>query len=120
MSVSVREMMTDPELVRAFKIRRPSGSFGNEGVYTSTYKTIDLTGIVQPANPRDVQLLPEGDRSTEIISVWSACRISAADGNKAEADIVLLGEKSYRAIKEVAWGAEGGGYFKVLAQRFQT
>jgi hypothetical protein len=109
-------MMTDPDFVRGFSVRRPTLAVADEGVASYSYETLNLQGIVQPARPNDLQLLPEGSRLKEIISVWCGCELFAADGDATESDVITVDKKAYRVIKSEPWA--DNGYFRVFAEGF--
>ena len=114
--IDVSELMDDPDFARSFTVRRPTGTFGADGEFTSTYKESQLRGIVQPATAREVQMLGQGERLGDVISVWSAEEMRAGDGNKRESDVLVVDSKSYRVIKAEPWA--DAGYFRVFAEKY--
>lgn len=114
--INVGELMTDPDFARALTLRRPTGSFGNEGEFTSTYADSSIVGSVQPATPQELEMLPEGSTVRDVISVWSATEIRMGDGNTAEPDVLVIDGASFKVIKAEPWGA--AGYFRVFAEGF--
>jgi len=114
--ISVAELMLDPDFVRTFTVRRARGAFADEGVYSSTYQNMTIVGIVQPASPRELLMLPEGSRLKDVIAVWSNLEMRVADGDKLESDIVVVDGKTYRVIKCEPWPQ--AGFFKVLAEGY--
>lgn len=114
--INVAELMSDPDFSRSFTVKRPTGAFADEGVYASTYEKIQMTGVVQPASPKELQMLPEGSRLTDIIAVWSNLEMRVATGDKSESDVIVVDSKKYRVIKCEPWA--DAGYFKVLAEGF--
>jgi hypothetical protein len=114
--IDVSELMDDPDFARSFTLRRPAGAFSVDGVFASSYSDRQLVGIVQPATPREIQMLPEGSRLKDIISVWSASEMRGADGKAAESDILVVDGKSYRVVRAEPWAH--AGYFRVFAEGF--
>lgn len=115
--INVGELMIDPDFVRAFTLRRPSlGTFADEGVYSTTYGEQSLIGVIQPASPKELELLPEGSRLDEVLAIWSNVEMRVGDGAKVESDVVVHNTKSYRVIKCEPWPE--AGFYKVLAKRY--
>jgi hypothetical protein len=109
-------MMTDPDFVRGFQVMRPTLSVANEGEASYSYDTLEMKGIVQPASPRDIQMLPEGSRLKDVISVWCGKPIRGGNGNDKEADVLIIGVRRYRVIKAEPW--PDNGYYRVFAEGF--
>lgn len=107
-------------------IERRTGASWVDGEYVEgTVTTVTADGLVQPANTRDLAMLPEGQRAGEWIrvSVSPPERVrTAVDGEGIEADIIVYtppGEASsnrYRAVREGNWGGISGVSY-VLAKR---
>lgn len=114
--INVGELMTDPDFVRGFTVRRPNGVFSVDGVFTSSYRELYLHGIVQPASPRQIAVLPEGTRVDDVISVWCSEELLSADGKKQESDIIVVDGYYYRVVKAEPWG--DAGYFRVFAEGY--
>lgn len=114
--INVGELMTDADFTRTFTLRRPTGTFSDDGEFTSTYADTQLVGIVQPATPNELEMLPEGSRAKDVISVWSATLLRMADGKLLESDILVVDAQSYRVIRAEPWG--DAGYFRVFAEGF--
>jgi hypothetical protein len=113
--INVAELLVDPDFVRSFTIKRPTGSFANEGVYSVTYSDLSATGCVQPASPRELQLMPEGSRLGDVIAVWSNVEMRVADG-KVESDVIVVDSKNYKVVKCEPWPESG--YYKALAEGY--
>lgn len=114
--IDVSELMTDPDFAREITVQRPTLTVANEGQASYTYETTKMLGIVQPASMREVEMLPEGDRLKDVISVWSACLLKATNADDAEADIIVVGTHHYRVIKSESWPENG--YYRVFAEGF--
>lgn len=109
--VNVSEIMADPDFVSAFSIKRPRADFDAAGVFgVLDYETITAIGVVQPASPETIQMLPEGERSTEIIEVWSATPMVKSNASDTLSDVIVYGGRSYRVSKLENWTAHGYSY----------
>jgi hypothetical protein len=77
---------------------------------------------VHPTRGRDLLLLPEGDRTTESIVVFTEERLrTALEGTREEADVVLYspgGDKvrRYRVITAEDWTRQGGHYRSIAVK----
>jgi len=115
--ISVAELMTDPDFTRTVVLRRPrQGTLENEGEYSVPYGESEITAIVQPATTAEVQMLPEGNRIGEVISVWSGEELRATDGKLREPDVLVVDGVHYRVTHLEPWPE--AGYFRAFAGRF--
>ena len=94
---------------------------GNQQTGTPRTFTID-PAVVHPTRGRDLLLLPEGDRSTASIVVFTKERLrTALEGTREEADIVLYspgGDKvrRYRVITAEDWTTQSGHYRSIAVK----
>jgi hypothetical protein len=102
--------------LRDVVIRRPSGS----GAYVAgtwvPAATVNITirGVLQNANPDDLQNLPEGLRTSEAIKVHSVERmVPVSESSQALADVILEDGKEY-IVQSVA-NRKIGNYYKAIA-----
>lgn len=116
--VDVSELMSDPAFSRTVTLRRPNApTFANHGVASVTYAAdVSIVAIVQPATAADMQMLPEGAQLSEMVAIWSATHLIAAEESGVGSDIIVDGAKSYRVIKAEDWSEHG--YYSAWAQRF--
>lgn len=114
--IDVSELMDDPEMAQPFTVRRPTGSFGNEGIYTKSYKTLALVGPVQPAGPEAAKIVPEGTRLDNLMCFYSVDQLSVGDGKNVEADIVQFQGDSFKVVKVLPWG--NNGYWCAYAEGY--
>lgn len=106
--IDVSELMSDPDFAQPFQVVRSTGSFANEGEYTRTPTTLNMTGVIQPATTEDVtNFLPEGERQKSAIRIWCAQEIRMADGNGAEADEIVWQGKRHRVAHAKPWNTQG-------------
>jgi hypothetical protein len=119
--IDVGEVINDPDFARTFTVQRPTGTLANEGVSRKTWSTLDRSGVVQPAEPADLAILPEGTRINNTIKLWCTEELRVGDGKTDSADIVIVDAKKYRVIRSEEWPIAGGaGYWKVWAEGFVT
>lgn len=90
---------------------RPSGSYVGGRFTVSTQAPFQFDGVVQNANPRDLQVLEEGNRNIEAIKIHTQYPLKVNDIINYDNIQWLVFSPANRAI---------GGYYKVLAQRQYT
>lgn len=76
-----------------------------------------IRAAIQPTSGRDLQRLPEGLRTTQLITIYTNTPLQTAlapSGNIA--DVVNYGGHSYQCQTVLDW-SESGGYNKVIAQK---
>lgn len=83
------------------------------GVPSVSPSDASLTAIVHPADRRELERLPEADRTRETIAVYSLLAIDTA-GSVRPAQIVYAG-RTYEVASAADYGAMGGIYL-LLAQ----
>jgi len=78
---------------------------------------ITINAVVQVANADDVQILPEGERTNEIIKVHSISLMqTASESGQDTADLINYQGKQYKVMSDFN-RATLGGYYKALAVR---
>lgn len=98
------ELVHDPDFAVQFTVLRPRGGYDSTGVWKiSGYDRIPFTGNIQPASPDVLKQLPEGERSGDVISIWTDRTVRMGDGEAVLSDVVLYGEKRYRLISSEVW-----------------
>lgn len=111
------ELMDDDDFASTFTVQRPTGAFAADGTWAiSGMEEIETIGIIQPATARELELLPEGSRLGDVISVWSRDTVRGADGKTVEPDIIVNCGKSYRVVKVDPRSPHG--YTRVFAEGF--
>jgi hypothetical protein len=115
--VDVAELMSDPDFAQPFTVKRPTGDFDAGGIFRVTrYEETDAIGSVQPARPETIQMLPEGERTTELIEIWTATEVRKSDAAKSLSDVIVYESRSFRVVNAEGWAAHG--YTHVVAEEF--
>lgn len=86
-------------------LSRPTTTY-ESGRPTTSNQSISFYGVVQNANPRDLKVLPEGDRNTEAIKIHTETEIKQKDLISYDSSSWLVSNISNRRI---------GNYYKVIA-----
>lgn len=96
--------------------QRLSGA-GHDSHGRATTPTVASTpglASVQPASGRDLQRLPEGERSGEVLAVWTTLELRTADAATGVlADRLAFRGRVFEVVHVDAW-QEAGGYVKAL------
>jgi hypothetical protein len=119
MRVDVSELMSDEDLGgTTFTRRRPTTTLANYGMASTTYNDItSIPGIIQPANTKDAQYLPEGTRLSDVQAFFTASTdLSPGDG-KSELPDLLIDDagNQYRVLHVQAFDKHG--MIRALAQQ---
>lgn len=97
--------------------REAPGSWSEStGTWTSgSVSTISMSAIVQPAQPREVEALPEAERAKDAIRVFTitALQISSIDGS-VRSDRLTWNNRTYEVVK-LEDREDQAGYFKAIA-----
>jgi hypothetical protein len=118
--LNMARLTRDPHFTRDFTVRRPGiGAFDAYGVWvTGPYDELPFTGSVQPATPKQMELLPSGTNIANVIAVWSGQELICDDSQATNSDVVIVDAKSYRVTKLLDWGLNG--YWMALAVGYPT
>ncbi len=100
-------------------VRRATGArtVGADGFATAPgTQNLTLQLVITPATGRDMQQLPEGQRTEATIAVLSASELKTADvATGCPADQILRGGDYWLVVSVEHW--EQGNYYRALAQR---
>jgi hypothetical protein len=99
-----------------FTVTRPSGNYVQGRWVEGAAETLEILASVQPATPKELQRLPEGDRTKAVIAIWTTTELRTASSPPgAQADRVTYAGSTYEVQAVEAWDL--GGYWKALASR---
>lgn len=81
---------------------------------------IIITAAIQPATGKDLQRLPEGFRTSEVIVIWTSTQLRAlgttAQGETNPPDTILYDGDTYQIEACDKW-AMMGNYYEALARK---
>lgn len=109
----ITELLDDPDVGggQSFQVERTSGIRANGKKVPSTPTLHNATGNIQPAQPKELERLPEEDRKKNVIAIRSTFnfQMGSDDGGKAytDPDVVIIGGKRYRVLKIDDWSLYG-------------
>lgn len=121
--VNVSRVVNNPRFAKSFTIvRSQGGKFDDAGVWQDSVVSVDMYGIIQPATPKELEQVPDGDRVKEVKSFHSEQEMKVThttglnDTNAGLSDLVTLENGTqYRLVKLYPW--EDFGYYKALGVR---
>lgn len=107
--IDVSSIINDPDFVQDFQIIRVSGAFDSTGAFVKTREApVALTGIVLPAKLDEVSSLPEGERRTGSVAIYSLTELRLAS---QEADLSGV----YASEDEFIYA---GDYYHLASMRY--
>jgi hypothetical protein len=114
--IDMSVVLNNPDLCQAFTAQRSSGSFV-AGRFVSKSTEVPLYGSVQVADPKTLEQVPEADRVTGAIAVYTASPIyeTRTGDNEGLSDLILHKGKQYRLAK--VWDRSNFGFFKAVGVR---
>ncbi|MBS5330577.1 MAG: hypothetical protein KHX98_07750 [Limosilactobacillus oris] len=59
--INVAKAVTDPRFSQKFKVFRKSGEWV-KGRFIESEKEISMIGVIAPSKPKEIEMIPEGDR----------------------------------------------------------
>lgn len=96
--------------------RKAAGSYVNGRWVDGAAQTdIIIKAVIQPSNPQDLQVLPEGERRKQIVSIWTGTELKAAgDDDNIVSDVIEDGSRKYKVMH--IFDRQENGYHKALAE----
>jgi hypothetical protein len=115
--IDVSELMTDPDFVQPFTVKRFTAGYMVEGEYAQNAPQIlHLKGSIQQPNSADKgRFAAEGERNDAIIKVYCAQRLNNTDGEGKQSDVITWQCHEYRVIECRPW--VDNGYWLVFAEK---
>lgn len=109
------DQVADPDLgAQPYTVQRSTQGAFVLGGYSDTKVCIPNFGIIQQSTPKDIQMVPEGDRVSGMISFWSQAKIYQSNA-KGVSDIIFWHCDNYRII--FVADRSDFGYYKAIGVR---
>lgn len=113
------ELLTDPDFVTDFIVQVAGGERVRGGEFVETLTQEERRGVVQPAAPKDTQYLADGDKSRQVIKIWSAEYLSTSDERVPKlGDKIIWHDDEHRIVHVKDWSQYG--YWQALAVQVVT
>lgn len=100
----------------SYVVTRFGGGDYVEGAYVAgETETLTIEASVQPASGKELQRLPEGERTSDYLSVWTQTELFGRQESKSP-DRILVDGYTYEVALVNDWLSEGG-YVHAVVQR---
>ena len=112
----VDRILSDPRFATTFIVYRKTGAFV-AGRFIETEEPLAFKGVAQPAGTKDIIQVPEGDRTSEIVTFLSreemfVTHASNGDNAAGTSDEIMWHEIRYRIFQVKNW--KDYGYFRAI------
>jgi hypothetical protein len=126
--INVEELIYDEDFAQEYTVYRETCTWSG-GRPVTTEATLNYTGVVTAAMPKELIILPEADRVSGMMTFYSGSeyplyetRLSSttntdSDGNDGTSDQLEWHGMRYKIIK--VWPYVDYGYWKALATRME-
>lgn len=72
--INVARAVNDPRFSQNFKVFRKSGEW-IKGRFEETEKKISMVGVIAPSKPKEIEMIPEGDRVGGEITIYTTRKL---------------------------------------------
>ena len=114
----IPDVVIDPDLGESYTILRSQGDY-IAGGFTDQKTSIKAWGVVSVIRPKDLEMVPEGDRVTEGRCFYAQQALYTTrvnpDGSKGISDILIWNGVQYRILTVFDYSQRG--YWKAIATR---
>jgi hypothetical protein len=119
--IEVTDVCNAPELAQDYTIQRSAGSWV-DGVWQSATTDVAGFGVISVAKPKDLQMIPEGDKITSAMVFHSELPIYTThengDGQGGSSDILIWRGNRFRVIQVAEY--VDYGFFRAIATRLDA
>ena len=106
-TVDVTELFSDPELASPITVTRRVQSIDGHGRAVNTETVYRIVGVIQPARPRQLAMLPDMTRTAGAVEVWCAFDLTEGQQTTAPDEITWL-DQVYTVVNVQGWRNMGG------------
>lgn len=109
-NLDVSDLLTDPDFADKFDVLRTTESVSSGGMVQQSVQTISsVIGVVTPMSDRELSRLPDAERLTGQVMVYTKFRLSDGEGNRT-ADIVRWADEEYTVVSTDNYSRFGAGF----------
>jgi hypothetical protein len=114
-------MLLDPQFTDRFSVVQRVQQINNFGeVSTVNTTSRDILGVVTPARPGDLRRVPEMQRGTRTIVIFTRARLNSAaqgcpPGTQRQPDLLVWHGDNFMVIEVLPWTSFGPGWVRVIA-----
>jgi hypothetical protein len=115
--INVSKVILDPRFSQSFKVFRKSGEW-LRGRFEQNETEIIIRGVITPAKPKEIEMIPEGDRVGGEISIHTTSKLyvtrSLESGEGTSDEVAWQGER-YKLYQVNDYSQYG--YYSAIAMR---
>jgi hypothetical protein len=122
MPLDLSMVASAPDLSSSFTVLRSNGGQWVAGVWQDSFTQIPMYGPVSIANPKDLEMIPEGDRPSSAMVFWTTQIVFETQGPPAgvnsrgiSSDIMQWNGLDYRILQVAE--RPMNGYYRAVATR---
>lgn len=119
--IDVSRVLNDPRVSQSFIIFRKSGKW-DKGRFVQEEDEINMSGVISVAKPKDIEMIPEGDRVGGELAIYSTQKIFTTrkgdisqQKDSGTSDELLWNEERYKIYSVSPYSDYG--YYKAIAMR---
>lgn len=119
--ISLAAIVSDPDFAQDYTVLRSVGAFVKGKWTPGTAASIPFYGVIQPAGPEEIDMIPEGDIVSGALTFHSEQQMyethttAPTDPNAGTSDIIPHFGENYKLVK--VWPWIDFGYWKALGVR---
>ncbi|NHL37740.1 hypothetical protein FDE95_14250 [Clostridium botulinum] len=119
--IDVSRVLNDPRVSQSFIIFRKSGKW-EKGRFVQSENNINMQGVISVAKPKDIEMIPEGDRVGGELAIYSTQEIfttrkgdTSKQKDSGTSDELLWNGERYKIYSVSPYSDYG--YYKAIAMR---
>lgn len=119
--INVSRAVLDPRFSQSFKVYRKSGKWVR-GRFDEKEKEITMSGVVTSATPKQIEIIPEGDRVGGELSVYTTSKLYTThalgvdnETDEGTSDEILWQGERYKVYSVEDYSQYG--YYSAIAMR---
>lgn len=114
--INVSRVIKDPRFSQSFKLFRKEGKF-IKGRFEQVETETSLRGVIKPASPEDIEMIPEGDRVGGEIVIHTTSELKVTN-NEGTSDEIDWNNERYKLYAVLPY--KDYGFYKAIAIRKES
>lgn len=119
--INVSKTVNDPRFSQKFKVLRKSGEW-IRGRFEESEKEISMIGVITPSKPKEIEMIPEGDRVGGEITIHTTRKLyttrsieSETENNQGTSDVIEWQGERYKIYSVNDYSQYG--YYQAIGMR---
>lgn len=119
--INVSKAVNDPRFSQKFKVLRKSGEW-IRGRFEESEKEISMIGVITPSKPKEIEMIPEGDRVGGEITIHTTRKLyttrsieSETENNQGTSDVIEWQGERYKIYSVNDYSQYG--YYQAIGMR---